>query len=100
MFPRLRFGDEEPRGILRSLAIEPGGHAKPAGLPDLPVVIEERLPSRTLISESTDTRGLVFVQHLDALLFGQLFGIVLISGIPDRKQHDLLAVPQLLNAEI
>ncbi len=62
MFPSLIFGNVEECGILRAPTVDFGGNQKAIGVADLPIVIEERLPSGPFAAEATDANLAVLVQ--------------------------------------
>ena len=77
-----------------------GCDQKPIGLANLPVIVKEGLSTSPFATKPTDSNSLTLVQSLDLQFFFDGLWIVLIAWIPDREQHQFLAVPQFLNAEV
>src|SRR5262249_37295663 len=96
--PILGFRFEEIGGVGSAvLVLAFGGDGKRIGLADLPVVIEERLAAGAFVAETSNADLRVLVEQLDPAFFGNIFGIPLAAGVPDGKDHELLAVGELLN---
>jgi hypothetical protein len=101
VLPGLLFGKVEVTGEGGSTVVfDLGRHQEAVGLADLPVVVEEALSAGAFTAETPEAYVLVLVADLDAVVLVDGVAVVLFSGVPDREERDLLAVSQLLQAQI